>query len=75
MDDESDSVREQSQKQEMAAALRGDRERARARLEAQGLKPVFEAEPAAEPEPEAPPAAEPEVRRGFWSRLFRGSRS
>ena len=71
MDDESKGVHEQSQKQEMAAALRGDRERARARLEAQGLKPVFETEP----EPEDPPALEPESRTGFWGRIFRSRQS
>jgi hypothetical protein len=59
------SVDDQSQKDEMRAALRGDRERMLERLREEGREPVFgtveQAEPEA-PEPEAPepePAPEP----------------
>src|SRR5262249_40243003 len=41
---------EQSQKKEMAEALRGDRERARKRWEEEGLKPVFEVVEPSQPE-------------------------
>jgi len=57
-------MREQSQIEDMRAAIRGDLERSRAR---QQVSPAL----APEPEPEPPVAEEPEPRRGFFSSLIR----
>ena len=59
-------MREQSQIEDMRAAIRGDLERSRAR---QQVSPALAPEP--EPEPEPPVAEEPEPRRGFFSSLIR----
>jgi hypothetical protein len=51
-------VEDQSQKDDMRAALRGDRARALERWRSEGREPVFvAAEPLPEPEPEPEPAA------------------
>jgi hypothetical protein len=65
-------VHEQSQIDDMRAAIRGDRERAeqarqRSEENVRALLPDPAAEPAPEPEPSAP---EPERRRGLLRRLF-----
>ena len=77
---------DQSQKNEMREAIRGDRKRALERWRDEGRQPVFgpfdEPEPDPEPQPELalPPEEEPEpvvtpaaapVRTGWLSRLFR----
>jgi hypothetical protein len=73
-------VEDQSQKNEMRAAIRGDRERMLERLREEGREPVFVAVEQAEaeaPEPEQAPEPEPvltpasaRVRGGWLRRLF-----
>jgi hypothetical protein len=58
-------MKEHSQIEEMRAAIRGDRERSRARLQP---SPAARRE-AADPEPK--PAGQDEPRPGFFSSLFK----
>jgi hypothetical protein len=61
-------VHEQSQIDDMRAAVRGDRERAeQARQRSEENVRALLPDPAPEPEP---PAAEPETRPGLLRRLF-----
>jgi hypothetical protein len=63
-------VHEQSQIDDMRAAVRGDRERAeQARQRSEENVRALLPDPAPAPEPE-PPAAEPEPRPGLLRRLF-----
>ncbi len=61
-------MREESQLEEMRAALRGDRERAeQARLRSQeNVRALIE--PVSDPGQEPPPAEPPKARRGFFRR-------
>ncbi len=73
-------MKEQSQLDDMRAAIRGDLERAKARREPPVLAAVPEPEPEVAPEPQAPEPApepdlpfapEPEPRPSFLSKLLR----
>ena len=75
-------MKEQGQIDEMRAAIRGDRERALARLRAEGREPLFPDLPPEPPPPPAPPPAaepaadpEPAPRLGYAARLFGRIRS
>ena len=78
-------MKDQSQIDQMRAAIRGDRERALARMRADGREPVFlredeaaesvpeqppaEQPPAEQPAPEPPPAEQPVAVPSFLARL------
>jgi hypothetical protein len=63
-------VDEQSQKDDMRAAVRGDRERALARWRSEGRQPVFLPPRPEEPAPEATQPPETRLAR-LWDRLQR----